>query len=118
MNSENSRVPLCVDLDKTLVTTNTLIETIVGAWRQRPVLIFLIPFWAIRGQAYLWTMLVERFQPDASFLPYSEPVLGLLRSELASGRKVIMATGAHERLARNVASHLGIFSEIFATNDR
>jgi hypothetical protein len=46
MNSETPRVPLCVDLDNTLVRTNTLMETIVGVLRQNPALIFLIPFWA------------------------------------------------------------------------
>lgn len=116
MNSETSRVPLCVDLDNTLVRTNTLMETIVGVLRQNPALIFLIPFWAIRGQAYLWAALVDRFRPNASFLPYSDPVLGLVRGEVASGRAVILATGAHQRMAQDVASHLGLFTGVFATH--
>lgn len=110
-----AKISLCVDLDGTLVKTNTLIETIVGAIRQKPFLVFVIPFWALRGQAYLWAKLVERFRPDASVLPYSEPVLELVRREAASGRPVVLATGAHEGMARDVARHLGVFSGIVAT---
>jgi 4-hydroxybenzoate polyprenyltransferase len=115
MSSTTSSVPLCVDLDDTLAGTNTLTETIVRALRQNPAWIFLILFWAIRGQAYVWAALVERFRPDASFLPYSEPVIGFVRSESASGRAVFLATAAHERMAQDVASHLGLFSGVFAT---
>jgi 4-hydroxybenzoate polyprenyltransferase len=110
-----AKISLCVDLDGTLVKTNTLIESIVGALRQKPLWVFVIPFWALRGQAYLWTKLVERFRPDASVLPYSEEVLELVRREAASGRPVVLATGAHEGLAQDVARHLGLFSGILAT---
>jgi 4-hydroxybenzoate polyprenyltransferase/phosphoserine phosphatase len=116
MNTITEAVPLCVDLDDTLVRTNTLIETIVGALRQNPAWIFLIPFWALRGKAYLWAAL-EPFRPDAAVLPYSEPVLDLVRNAKAEGRPVVLATGAHERVARDVARHLDL-SGIFATNGR
>jgi 4-hydroxybenzoate polyprenyltransferase len=116
MNCTAPNVPLCVDLDNTLVRTNTLAETIVGALRQNPILIFLIPLWAVRGHAYLWSMLVHRFLPDASLLPHVEPVLALVRREAAAGRPVYLATGAHERMAQAVASHLGLFTGVYATN--
>jgi 4-hydroxybenzoate polyprenyltransferase len=112
-----AKISLCVDLDGTLVKTNTLIETILGAVRQKPLCLFVIPLWALRGQAYLWAKLVERFRPDASVLPYSEPVLELVRREAASGRPVVLATGAHEGMARDVARHLGVFSGVLATKD-
>ena len=116
MNHVTSDLPLCVDLDNTLVRTNTLAETIVGALRKNPACIFLVPLWAIRGQAYLWEVFVARFRPDASILPYSEPVLDLVRKEAASARPVILATGAHESMAQDVARHLGLFSGVIATN--
>jgi hypothetical protein len=52
----------------------------------------------------------------ASILPYSGPVLDLVRAEAASARPVILATGAHERVAQDVAGHVGLFSGVFATN--
>ena len=116
MNPTPTDIPLCVDLDNTLVRTNTLAETIVGCVRQNPAWIFLVPFWALRGQAYLWSTMVAKFRPSASTLPYSEPVLDLIRREAAAGRTVLLVTGAHERMAQDVASHVGLFHEVFATN--
>jgi 4-hydroxybenzoate polyprenyltransferase len=116
MKPATTDVPLCFDLDNTLVRTNTLAETIVGTLRQHPAWIFLLPVWAIRGQAYLWATLVERFRPDASFLPYSEPVLDFARREAASGHPMVLATGAHQRMAQDVADHVGLFSVVFATS--
>jgi 4-hydroxybenzoate polyprenyltransferase len=116
MTSKDGSVPLCVDLDGTLVRTNTLVETIAGAIRQSPLLIFLIPLWALRGQAYLWASLAARYRPDASLLPYSDGVLDLLRAERATGRAVILATGANEQMARDIADHLGLFSAVYASD--
>jgi 4-hydroxybenzoate polyprenyltransferase len=112
----NPQAPLCVDLDNTLVRTNTLTETIAGAIRRNPGNVLMVPFWAMRGQGYLWSVLVEKFQPDVSILPYAEPVLDLIRREVSTGRPVILATGAHKLVAQAVAQHLGVFSGVFATN--
>lgn len=108
--------PLCVDLDHTLVRTNTLVETVVGVLRRNPALVFLLPFWAMRGQAHLWGALVKRFRPDAALLPYSEPALEVIRQAAATGGAVVLATGAHESVAQDVARHLGLFSEVSATS--
>lgn len=116
MTPAKPELPLCVDLDNTLVHTNTLVETIVGALRKNPAWVFLIPLWALRGQAYLWSRLVVAFQPSASTLPYAEPVVELVKREAATGRPLVLTTGAHEIVARSVASHLGQFTTVLATN--
>jgi 4-hydroxybenzoate polyprenyltransferase len=43
--------------------------------------------------------------------------MSLLRDAAASGRSVILATGAHELMAQDVSRHLGLFSGVFATRD-
>lgn len=115
MKPDQQDVPLCVDLDGTLVRTNTLAETIVGVVRLKPSILWRIPFWALQGQARLWTELTHIFRPDASILPYSKPVADLIRKEAANGRTVVLATGAHESVARDVATQFGLFSAVLAT---
>jgi hypothetical protein len=53
-------VPLCVDLDGTLVRSNVLVETLVGALKQRPLLVFALPVWLARGRAALKRELAAR----------------------------------------------------------
>ncbi|MBS1824230.1 MAG: UbiA family prenyltransferase [Acidobacteria bacterium] len=117
MNTTTATVPLCVDLDHSLVEVNTLEETLIGAVRKNPVLIFLIPFWALRGQAYLWARLITKFRPSPALLPYSQPVMALVRDEVAAGREVWLSTGAHLDLAQDVSDHLGFFAGVVATGN-
>ena len=42
---EGAPVPLCVDLDGTLLKSNLLVETLVGAVKQRPLTVFALPLW-------------------------------------------------------------------------
>ena len=43
--------PLVVDLDGTLIKSDMLLETLVGVVRRGPWLVFLLPFWLMRGRA-------------------------------------------------------------------
>lgn len=115
-SSSAQALPLCVDLDNTLVRTNTLAEAIGGALRVKPAALFLIPLWALRGQARLWSAVIGIFRPDASLLPYVGAVLDLVRKEASTGRRVVLATGAHESVARDVAAQVGHFVEVLASN--
>src|SRR5215468_2967414 len=63
-------VPLCVDLDGSLIKTNTLQEALVAALLSKPWLLCVLPFWLMRGQAYLWQRLSERVMINAATLPY------------------------------------------------
>jgi phosphoserine phosphatase len=50
-------------------------------------------------------------------LPYREPLLSYLRNEREKGRRIVLATAAHESIARAVAAHLGVFDEVIASAD-
>jgi hypothetical protein len=50
-HSEN--VPLAVDLDGTLLRTDLLLESVFRFIKQKPWLSLLIPFWMLKGRAYL-----------------------------------------------------------------
>jgi 4-hydroxybenzoate polyprenyltransferase len=107
-----------VDLDHTLVQTNTLIEAMVCGIRRNPILILLIPWWGLRGQAYVWNQLARLGPlPQAALLPYSQPVLEWVRQEAATGRTLVLASGAHREMAQRVADHIGLFTGVVATGE-
>ncbi|MEX0346786.1 MAG: UbiA family prenyltransferase [Rhizobiaceae bacterium] len=116
--SEAQHIALAVDLDGTLIATDLLWESLFQLLRANPLALFLLPLWALKGKAYLKSEIARRVDLDPSILPYRQEVLARLKDERSSGRQLILATGSHEKLARSVSDHLGIFSEVFATDEK
>lgn len=108
--------PLFVDLDGTLIKSDLLIESFLALVRLNPLWFFLVPIWILRGKAYLKQQIVDHVEIDANLLPYNSTFLEYLNSEVAGGRKLILATASNEKLAWQVADHLGIFQSVLASN--
>ncbi|KQT54149.1 prenyltransferase [Aureimonas sp. Leaf454] len=109
--------PIYVDLDGTLIKTDLLWESLFLLARQSPGSLWQVPLWAARGKACLKAEIAKRVQLDPSLLPYREEVVHELRMAKASGRRVILATGANERFAHAIAEHLGLFDGVMASCD-
>ena len=108
--------PLVVDLDGTLVRTDMLHETLVGALKRSPWLLCLLPFWLLRGRAALKRELALRSDVSAAGLPYRAEVLDWVRGEHDAGRRVVLATAADESIAQRVAAYVGAFDEVLASD--
>ena len=111
-----TQTPIAVDLDGTLILTDTLHESALRALRARPLSVLRIPFWLARGKATLKQQLAAISEFDAAALPYNEPLLEWLRSQHAQGRKLILCTAADASIAHAVAEHIGIFDEVMASD--
>jgi phosphoserine phosphatase len=107
---------LYVDLDGTLVTTDTLWESVCLFVRRHPFQILKLPVWLLRGKASFKSLLAEQVCPDPTLLPYHRGLIDFLEQEKARGRRLVLATASHERIAHEVASQLGLFDEVLATN--
>jgi len=109
----------CVDLDGTLLATDLLWESLLGFIRQKPLGILLLPFWLLRGRAYIKERLARSSHLDPEHLPYRESVIKTIAElRLAGATRVVLATASHITLARQVAQHLGIFDEVIATEGK
>ncbi|HVH80725.1 MAG TPA: prenyltransferase, partial [Stellaceae bacterium] len=109
-------LPLVVDLDGSLVRTDTLFECFVAG--------LLHPFRLVRalwtlwhGKAALKAALAEIAVPDPALLPYNRELLAFLCNEHRRGRPLILATGADRRVAVAVAEHLDLFDVVLASDD-
>lgn len=110
-------LPLCVDLDGSLLRTDTLAEALIAAsrnWRvarRLPALLF-------SGKAGLKAGLAESVTVDPVLLPFNEAALTFLRAEKAAGRVLVLATAANCRIAEAVNRHLGgLFDEVIASDE-
>jgi 4-hydroxybenzoate polyprenyltransferase len=110
-------IPLFVDLDGTLLLTDTLAEMAVDFIKNAPWKAPLLLFWLMKGRAHLKSRLAESWTPNPATLPFNQDVLDYLRAEHSSGRPLILATASPERAARRIADHLGIFSSVLATSE-
>ena len=109
-------VPLCVDLDGTLVRSDTLIESVKQMARTRFHYLFMLPWWLRKGRAGLKDMIATHVTLDAGALPYQQEFVAYLRSEHNKGRTLVLTTAAHHSIADLIAAYLGIFDEVFATD--
>lgn len=111
-------IPLCVDLDGTLVATDTLWESILILLRNNPFIIFLLPLWLLKGKAYFKHKIAQRIVLPVDTLPYCEAVMQLLRDEKNKGRQLVLATAAHISIAQAVAEYTQLFSEVIASDEK
>src|SRR5262245_47130940 len=110
------RPPLVVDLDGTLTPTDTLIESLVKVVKQSPLNVLRIAAWLAKGRAGFKDSVAARVSISAEQLPYRDALLAYLREERKRGRKIVLATAAHQSIAQAVSSHLGLFDEVLATD--
>jgi 4-hydroxybenzoate polyprenyltransferase len=114
---ETPDTPLAVELDGTLVRTDTLHEGLVRLLKHHPLWLLLVPLWLLRGRAFLRAELARRVPLEAARLPYNEPLVAFLTEERARGRRLVLVTGAHRGVAEAVAAHLGLFAEVHASDE-
>jgi 4-hydroxybenzoate polyprenyltransferase/phosphoserine phosphatase len=111
-----NKTPLAVDLDGTLVNTDTLTESVLMLVKNRPLVIFILPFWLLKGKAYMKRRLSNLVSPDPALLPYNPELVSWLRDQHDSGRELVLCTAADQKIADGVASHLGLFSLTLASD--
>jgi 4-hydroxybenzoate polyprenyltransferase len=109
-------VPLCVDLDGTLVKSDTLVDSVLALARQRPADLVRIPGWIAQGKAQFKQHVTTAVELDVEHLPYNRPLLEWLRVEHGAGRAIYLATAADRALAVRIAEYLGIFAGVLASD--
>lgn len=110
-------VPLAVDLDGTLVATDTLFEAALSLVRQRPWSILLFWVWLTRGKAVLKSQIARQVTLHAESLPYRTELVKYLQYERSKGRPIVLATAAPRTIADRVAACVGVFDAVLASTD-
>jgi 4-hydroxybenzoate polyprenyltransferase len=108
--------PLCVDLDGTLVKSDTLFDGVCQFLRRNPAGFWKLPLWLARGRARLKAEVAHSAPLDAARLPCNAELLRYLQAERRAGREIYLTTGADGALAERVAAHLGIFAGVLASD--
>ena len=108
--------PLCVDLDGTLVATDTLLESLLELLKTAPWKLFaLLAAW-MGGRPKLKRFMVQNAPVDPVTLPYREEVLDEIRRAREDGRRVVLVTASDQGTADAIASHVQLFDEAIGSD--
>ncbi|MEK7499806.1 MAG: UbiA family prenyltransferase [Patescibacteria group bacterium] len=108
--------PLCVDLDGTLVQTNTLFEALLVAIKRNPLRVIPLFFAVFKGKTYVKHAIGEYTKHEQFIWLYNDEFLAFLRIEHKKGRKLILATASDFAIAQRIASELNLFDEVIASS--
>lgn len=108
---------VCADVDGTVLETDLLYESLLFALKRHPAILFLVPFWLLRGRAHLKAQLACRAADmSVTAMPLNEEVVAYLRDRAESGSSVILASASHTTLVAKVAERLGFVSRVIGSN--
>lgn len=111
-------VPLVVDLDGSLLHTDTLVESLFDVARRQPLQLLRLPAWLAGGRAHLKRQLARRAALDVAVLPLADDLVVHLRGLKHAGRPLVLATAADALIAQAVADELGLFDRVLASDGR
>lgn len=108
---------LCVDLDGTLVLTDTLHESLIELLKKNILFIFILPIWILKGKAYFKDQIAKRVKLSPRSLPYNQLVLDYIDTRNQEGAESYLVTASHQSIAEDIATHLGVFAGYMGSND-
>lgn len=109
-------MPLTVDLDGTLLLTDTLFEALAEHLRRRPLWamwqLIQLPF----GIAKVKDRLTKGIELDVDRLPVNEQVLNYCKRSKTDGREVWLVSAADQKMVDRVAARFGIFDRAIGSD--
>jgi len=105
-----------VDLDGTLLATDTMAEGFLGLLKTAPWKVFGALAALTSGRPKLKRYLAQHAPVDPATLPYREEVLEEMRQARYDGRQVLLVTASDQATADAVAGHLELFDEAIGSD--
>jgi len=117
LRPENSdEPPLLIDLDRSLIRTDMLLETVLAYLSANPLRIFRLLGWALKGRAHLKRKLAEAVEFDVELVPVHDGVAALAARASRRGRQVFLVTATDELLASRIAARFSFLDGVIASD--
>ena len=109
-------MPICVDLDGTLISEDITVISVKKFLTQSLWNIFKIMVWYFYGMPYLKKRVAQQINVDVSELTYNRKLLEFLKKKKVEGHKIFLATASDEILANKLMTIFGEKGFIYAGN--
>lgn len=106
---ELKKLPLIVDLDGTLLATDTLYESIAQNFFTRPLKTIFACLGYLKGRAQLKENIAALDAPDVDAMPKHSALIDYIKAARADGRPVHLVTAAHQKIADQVHVETALF---------
>jgi len=100
---------LYVDLDGTLTLTDVLVEAFLELIKKNLLYLLILPFWLLRGKAYMKHQIMQRVSLRVDLLPYNQELLDYLRQQKQQGSKLVLISASTQSVVDQIAEHLALF---------
>ncbi len=108
--------PLIVDLDGTLVRTDTLWEALFTLAKERPLDLLGASLALGAGRAAFKARVADLVEPDVEGIPLNAQLIDWLRDQASGGRQLVLATATNGKIAQLIADRVGLFDEVLASD--
>lgn len=95
-----------------------MVSSINWLIKHRPLTALLIPIWLLFGKANLKQKLLKNIRLEVTNLSYNNAVIDYIKTRKASGDTIVLATASAQYYADAVARHLGLFDQVYGTDDK
>ena len=109
---------LVVDLDGTLIKTDTLFEAFAESLRARPLKTALMVLKLPLGIAPFKAAMMREHTIDLGVLPLNDEVLAYVRAEKAKGRPVWLVSAADQAIVAAIAERVGLFDRAIGSDGK
>ena len=116
LSDVDSEPVLAVDLDGTLLLTDSLLESVMALVRERSAVLGDALWTLLQGRAAFKAWISAQVRLDVNTLPLNQTLVEWLLTERDSGRRLILVTAADRRIAEAVAASTGLFDEVLASD--
>ncbi|MFQ6550880.1 UbiA family prenyltransferase [Aestuariibius insulae] len=115
-DADQAQLPLVVDLDGTLTSSDTLHEALLKLASDKPSDLRKTPGWLREGKAAFKSHVADSVVLTSEDLPLRDEVIALAKKARAEGRTVLLVTAADQRQADGIAGDLDLFDEIVGSD--
>lgn len=118
LDSFDLKIPLCVDLDGTLIREDVTTLSVKSFLQKSPHLFWKVLIWICQGRAICKERLAGVTEIPLDTLTFNEALLKIIKREKIKGRPIVLATAADQKQAQAVEEYLTLFDHIIASNGR
>lgn len=92
-------------------------ESLLLLVKQNLLLIALIPFWLLKGRAYLKHQLAQRVDVPVEHLPFNQEFLAYLKQQKQKGRELTLISASNQVAVAKVNEHLALFESAVGSDE-
>ena len=114
MTDPAAKPPLFVDLDGTLIKTDSLLESVLKLTKRNPLFLLLYPFWLMQGRAGFKQQVAKRVSLAGSEVPVNEEFHEFLRQQ--QDRELILISASNQKAVDELAQNFDLFASCIGSS--